>query len=102
MCEHEPVSEPLLMVTARQLLSATENMPRAARLRNGVAVTRAQLQKAAEILRDGPQPVCNGIKSDMPGFIDREAQKGKSLIFQVGILPSRMYRIDRVGRARQA
>lgn len=96
----EPVRDPLLMVTAPQLLAAVEDMPNAAWLRNGVEVTRAQLQKAAEILRDGPQPVCNGIKDDMPGFIHREQQTGRSLVFQVGILPSRTYRIDRVGRAR--
>lgn len=94
--------DPLLMVTAPQLFTAVEFMPEAARLVNGVEVTRAQLKKAAEILRDGPQPVANGLRADMPGFIDRAAQRGRSLVLQVGILPSRTYRITRTGRATQA
>lgn len=98
---HDSKLRPLLMVTAPQLFAAVEEMPNAATLRNGVEVTRAQLQRAAEILRDGPQPVCNGLKSDMPGFIDREQnrRRGRSLVFTVGILPSHTYRITKAGRA---
>lgn len=92
--------EPLLMVTAPQLLAAADELDGRGKLRNGVVVTAAQLRKAGEILRDGPQPICNGIKADMPGFIDAERQSGKSLSLQVGILPSHFYRIDKIGRAR--
>lgn len=98
------VSDSLLMVTGPQLLDAAEKLGTRKRgtLRNGVRVTAAQLRKAGEILRDGPQPVCNGIRDDMPGFIHREQQTGKSLVLQVGILPSSTYRIDAIGRARAA
>jgi hypothetical protein len=88
-----------MMVTASELLVAADRMKDEAILANGVRVTRAQMQKAAEILRDGPQPFCNGIGSEMPGFIGAPP-KGKSLVLQVGILPSRAYRIDKLGRAR--
>jgi hypothetical protein len=91
----------LMMVTAPQLLAAAEDMPNAATLRNGVSVTRAQIQKAAEILRDGPQPVCSGLQSDMPGFIFRSQQKGKSLVLNIGVLPSRRVRITPTGRVKE-
>lgn len=97
------MTDELLMVEAPQLFAAAdeiEGCDHAHRLRNGVPVTAAQLRKAAEILRDGPQPMCNGQQSNMPGFIHRDQQIGKSLIFQVGILPSKTYRIDKLGRAR--
>lgn len=95
----------LLVVTAPGLLVLAERIgdqPGRAVLRNGVKVTGAQIKKAGEILRDGPQPVVNGLQDDMPGFIDKEKQTGKSLTLQVGILPSRTYRIDAIGRARLA
>lgn len=92
----------LMMVSAPQLLKAVEEMGETGVLVNGVKVTKQQVRKAGEILRDGPQPVCNGIAADMPGFIDKAAQSGKSLTLQVGILPSRIYRIDKLGRARAA
>jgi hypothetical protein len=91
----------LVMVTAPQLLAAVEDMPEAAKLRNGVSVTRAQVQKAGEILRDGPQPVCNGIRDDTPGFIFRSQQKGKSLVLNIGVLPSRKVRITPTGRVKE-
>ena len=91
----------LLMVTAPQLLAAAETMPNAATLSNGVGVTRAQVQKAGEILRDGPQPMCNGLKDDMPGFIFKSEQKGKSLLLNIGVLPSRRVRITPTGRVRE-
>lgn len=93
-----------MCVEAPQLFLAADliaDFP-SATLVNGVVVTAAQLRKAAEILRDGPQPVANGIKSNMPGFIDREAQpRNGSLVFNVGILPSRTYRITKRGNARE-
>ena len=92
--------DPLLVVTAPWLFNALDIMNETATLRNGVQVTKAQVRKAAEILRDGPQPIANGIQDDMPGFIDRNVQSGKSLVLQVGILPKRTYRIDKLGRAR--
>jgi hypothetical protein len=91
----------LLMVTGPQLLAAAEDMPSAATMTNGVTVTRAQVQKAGEILRDGPQPVCNGIRDDMPGFIFRTQQKGKSLVLNIGVLPSRRVRITPTGRVKE-
>lgn len=96
----------LLMVEAPALFSAADaleetNLTTPVALRNGVKVTAAQLRKAAEILRDGPQPIVNGIKSNMPGFIHREDQTGKSLVLKVGIIPSTTYRIDKLGRARE-
>jgi len=64
-----------------------------------VIVTAAQLRRAGVILRDGPQPVANGIKADMPGFIEPESQYGDgTLVLQVGILPSRLYEIDPAGQ----
>lgn len=90
-----------MMVNATQLLSAAEQLEASGEaqraMTNGVVVTPAQLRKAGEILRDGPQSVANGIKSDMPGFIHRDQQKDGVLVFQVGILPSRTYEIDAAG-----
>ncbi len=83
------------------MLAAAEAMPNAATLKNGVAVTRAQVQKAGEVLRDGPQPVCNGLRDDMPGFIFRSQQKGKSLVLSIGVLPSRRVRITPTGRVKE-
>ena len=94
----------LLLVEAPALLAAADALEEtkiSVRLRNGVKVTPAQLRKTAQILSDGPQPFCNGIKSNMPGFIDRDAQTGQSLVFKVGIIPSTTYRIDKLGRARK-
>jgi hypothetical protein len=89
------------MVTGPQLLAAAEDMPNAATLSNGVAVTRAQVQKAGEILRDGPQPFCNGIKDDMPGFIFRSQQRSTSLVLNIGVLPNRRVRITPTGRVKE-
>lgn len=91
----------VMMVTGPQLLRAADDLGelQTARLRNGVTVTHAQIRRASEILRNGPQPVCNGITSDMPGFIDAERQKPYVLVLQVGILPSRCYEIDPSGTA---
>jgi hypothetical protein len=96
--------QPLLCVEAPQLLAAADEVGDAPNrvLRNGVVVTAAQLRKAGEILRDGPQPVANGIEAKMPGFIDRmEQPRNGSLVFTVGILPSRTYRITKRGVARE-
>lgn len=100
---------PMMCVEAPQLLAAAEEIGDAPNrmLRNGVVVTAAQLRKAGEILRDGPQPEVRlprrlASKSNMPGFIDREAQpRNGSLVFTVGILPSRTYRITKRGVARE-
>lgn len=89
-----------MMVDGPQLLRAADQIDKPTALLNGVVVTSAQLRKAGRILSDGPQSVCNGLRSNMPGFIDADAQTGKSLLLQVGILPSRKYRIDKIGRAR--
>lgn len=96
-------ADPLLMVTAPGLLVLAERIGDGAErvvLRNGVKATGPQIKKAGEILRDGPQPVVYGLQDDMPGFIDKAKQTGKSLTLQVGILPSRTYRIDSIGRAK--
>lgn len=96
------MADNLMIVYAQQLLDAADEMEDrgSARgsLKNGVTISPAQLRTAGEILRDGPQPVCNGIEADMPGLIDSNAQTDKSLIFQVGILPSKLFRIDELGR----
>lgn len=100
----EPFVRPLMCVEAPDLLAAADRLPdgETGILRNGVAVTSAQLRKAGEILRDGPQPIANGIKANMPGFIDRLAQpRNGSLVLHVGILPSRTYRITKKGVARE-
>jgi hypothetical protein len=95
---------PLMCVESPQLLAAADEIGEAASrvLRNGVMVTAAQLRTAGELLRDGPQPIANGIRANMPGFIDREAQpRNGSLVFQIGILPCRTYRITKRGVARE-
>lgn len=104
MTPFAPLVRPMMCVEAPELLAAADEIGDAPNrmLRNGVVVTAAQLRKAGEILRDGPQPVANGTKANMPGFIDREAQpRNGSLVFQVGILPSRTYRITKRGVARE-
>lgn len=99
--------QPMMCVEAPQLLAAADEMDSAGHatrtLRNGVTVTSAQLRAAGEALRDGPQPVCNGLRSNMPGFIDRKAQpRNGSLVFTIGVLPSRTLRITKKGTARDA
>lgn len=91
-----------MIVLAQQLLDAANEMrargTKLGQLKEPVKVTPDQLQKAGEILRDGPQPVANGIRSDMPGFIHAENQETDDvLVLDVGILPSRQYRIGRDG-----
>jgi hypothetical protein len=65
---------------------------------NGVLVTAAQLDRAARVLRELPPSVCNGIRAELPGFIESESQyRPDRLVFEVGILPARSYVIDRDG-----
>lgn len=93
-----------MIVYAQQLLDAAAEMRAEGRQlgrlsEEPIKVTAAQLQKAGEILRDGPQPIANGIKSDMPGFIDAEdqARDDTILTLHVGILPSTAHHIARDG-----
>lgn len=92
-----------MIVFGRQLTKAAEDM-RERGMKIGklppelVPVTPDQLTAAGKILGEGPQPIANGIKSDMPGFIDAELQEASDvLLLQVGILPSKTYRIARDG-----
>lgn len=92
-----------MIVFAQQLLSAAGEMRKGGiklgLLKEPVAVTPDQLQRAGEILRDGPQPIANGVTADMPGFIEPDSQDSDDvLVFQVGILPATTYKIDRDGR----
>lgn len=99
------MSDSMMMVEAPTLFAAVTQLRSGNRreglLRNGVMANVDQLRKAGEILRDGPQPYCNGVASHMPCFIYAEDQSGRSLTIHVGILPSRRYRIDVLGRARE-
>ncbi len=88
---------------AAEILAADKNRPKDGKvlLRNGVRVNPAQLFKAGQILRNGPQPIANGISANMPGFVRANDQTGKSFVFCVGIIPQKIYRIDTRGRARE-
>lgn len=68
-------------------------------LRNGVKANAAQLKKAAQLLRDSDPSICNGIVAERLGWIDSVAQELGTgvLVFEIGILPSTTYRIDRKG-----
>lgn len=88
-----------MIVYAKQLADAAADM-RARGLKAGrfekeaVSFTPAQLETCARVLGEGPQPIANGIKADMPGFIDEDQQGGKAgLVLSVGILPSREWQI---------
>lgn len=68
-------------------------------------VSAAQLDAAAAILRNGEKSVITsppGLASEheLPGFIDKGRQDPNDpnvLVFEVGIIPARLYRIDRQG-----
>lgn len=64
-------------------------------------VSAAQLDAAAQILREADPSVCNGISQERPGWIDAKDQEDESvLVFRLGILPSITFRIDRKGNVR--
>jgi hypothetical protein len=64
----------------------------------GVVVNAPQLDAAAQLLRDAEPSICNGDVQERPGFIEwRQQEKPAVLVFEVGILPSITYRIDRKG-----
>lgn len=92
-----------MIVYADQLKDAAEDMG-ARGLTIGklppenVVVTAEQLATAGRILDDGPQPIANHVTSAMPGFIEVDMQTNDGwLVFQVGILPQRLYNIARDG-----
>lgn len=96
-----------MIVYAEQLKNAAADMRargmQRGKLKEPVPVTPEQLEAAGQILADGPQPICNGIKDQMPGFIEAEQQEQEDvLVFQVGILPSRTYRIAQDGTVLRA
>jgi hypothetical protein len=67
----------------------------------GIEVSAAQLDTAAQILRDAEPSVCNWDVQERPGFIHADRQDDPNvLVFDVGILPSTAYRIDRKGHAK--
>ncbi len=94
-----------MMLFASQLMEAAGQLRAGGRalgvlVKEDVPVTPDQLETAGRILAEGPQPVANGVKSDMPGFVEADQQEDPEvLLFQVGILPSRTYRIARDGTA---
>lgn len=94
----------LLMLTPGQLENGARVMakhPRGTRcaLRNGVQVTMPQLLTAARLLREAGPVICNGIHSDMSGWIDADRQDAERgiLRFQVGIL-GQLFDIDAEGK----
>lgn len=63
-----------------------------------IEVSAAQLETAARILKGAEPSICNRNVSERPGFIERDQQEQPSvLVFEMGILPSATYRIDREG-----
>ena len=74
-----------MIVYAQQLLHAAEDM-RSRGLSTGrfekdhVSFTPDQIEAAGRILADGPQPIANGIKADMPGFIEVEQQESADVL----------------------
>ena len=91
-----------MIVFAKQLIGAAEEMRsrgiNLGTLKEPVKVTPEQLATAGRIIAEGPQPIANGMKADMPGFIEADQQESEDvLLLTVGILPSREFRIARDG-----
>ncbi len=104
----------LMLLNSEQLTSAARRLREAdvpqTLLRNGVRVTPDQLEQAATILREvdpsiitsasgNVRGVSLGVPEERPGFIAADRQDaGDALVFEVGILPSKRYVIERDGR----
>lgn len=92
------MSDSLIMVDSKTLLigALAPDFPRA--LRNGVVVSREQLETAAKLLQEAEPSQIAGYKPvERSGFIDKRMQQGDEiLVFEVGILGHR-HRIARDG-----
>jgi hypothetical protein len=96
-----------MIVSSASLLRGAQAIRESGRgtapLGNGVVVSAAQLEKAAEILQEADPAVITSPRrmassQERPGFIEPESQEtDEALVFQMGILPSIIFRIDRDG-----
>ena len=92
-----------MIVNSTQLEKAADTLRRRKCRRRipaiDMEVTASQMAAAAKILREAEPSVCNGSVQERPGFLERAVQElPEVLVFQVGILSSTLYRIDRRGR----
>lgn len=98
----------MMLVNSRSLAAAAEEV----RARNagpqyvpaaGVYVTAEQLDTAARLLREAEPSICNGRKSERPGFIHEGSQVAlDSLVLDIGILSTERYVIARDGSLRES
>lgn len=100
MSNSQATTSNLLHVNSQQLDDAVKDCKRPRKIpRVGVTVSASQLRTAARLLREAEPTICNGQVSERPGFISAARQDDpKVLLFEVGIIPSTDYRIDRRGR----
>lgn len=104
----------MMMVNSAQLVVAADILrergePHMVIPREGIAVSAAQLETAARLLREAdPSRItkATGVRSgtvdydpqELPGYIDAKRQDDPEVLtFVVGILPSTTYRIARSG-----
>ncbi len=108
------MSDPMIAVDSRVLAAGAAQMrerdePTARLTKVDIEVSPAQLDAAARILREGPKSQITSVTGaprgtvdfdprELPGFIHASRQESPDvLVMDVGILPSKTYRIARDG-----